>query len=197
MALEVIEHNGTRYAEVIWADTRVETTTFFSPPESSFQFGLLAHKAGFVEAPHYHKPINREINDLQQMFIVQRGVVIVELYDDDNQLLREVELKAGDAIALIHGPQQLSYDELEQEANRFARYLQSQSVVANDVVAVMLPRSPQLMVAVLGVLKAGATYLPVDPSYPEDRILYMLADAQVKFAIGQNALAQSIENQPC
>ena len=114
-----------------------------------------------------------------------------------HQLFEQQVDATPDAIALIHGPQQLSYDELEQEANRFARYLQSQSVVANDVVAVMLPRSPQLMVAVLGVLKAGATYLPVDPSYPEDRILYMLADAQVKLAIGQNALAQSIENQPC
>ena len=103
MSIEIIEHRGVRYAEVIWADTRVEETTFFSPPESSFQFGLLAHKAGFVEAPHYHKPFSREINDLQQMFVVQRGVVAVQLYDDDGELLREVTLHPGDAIVLIHG----------------------------------------------------------------------------------------------
>lgn len=103
MSVESIEFNGIRYAEVIWADTKVDHTTFYSPDVSSFQFGLLAHKAGFVEPPHYHKPFTREINDLQQMFVVQRGVVVVELYSDDKILINEITLKAGDAIVLIHG----------------------------------------------------------------------------------------------
>ena len=77
MSIETIAHNGKRYAEIIWASSRVEKTTFFSPPESSFQFGLLAHEAGFFEPAHYHRPFKREINDLQQMFVVQRGVVAV------------------------------------------------------------------------------------------------------------------------
>ena len=103
MGIETIEFGGMRYAEVIWADTRVEITRFFSPPESSFQFGLLAHEAGFVEDPHFHQPFKREINDLQQMFVVQRGVVAVDLYDDNGSHLREVILNPGDAIVLIHG----------------------------------------------------------------------------------------------
>jgi hypothetical protein len=103
MAVEVVEYNGVKYAEIIWADTRVDKTTFFSPAESSFQFGLLAHDAGFKEPPHYHKPVERKVSDLQQMFVVQRGVVIVELYSDDGQLLREIEMHAGDAVVLIHG----------------------------------------------------------------------------------------------
>jgi len=103
MVLETIEFNGLRYAEIIWADTTVDHTTFFSPPESSFQFGLLAHKSGFVEPPHIHHPITRTISDLQQMFVVQKGVVAVQLYSDDGALLKEVILKAGDAIVLIHG----------------------------------------------------------------------------------------------
>ena len=103
MAIETIEFNGVRYAEIIWSDTTVKSTTFFSPSESSFQFGLLAHEAGFVEEPHYHRPFKREINDLQQMFVVQRGIVAVDLFADDGTLLRTVELKQGDAIVLIHG----------------------------------------------------------------------------------------------
>jgi hypothetical protein len=101
--VESIEYNGIKYAEVIWAHVMVQKTTFFSPANSSFQFGLLAHEAGFVEPPHYHKWIPREIQDLQQMFVVQRGVVVVELYSDEGVLLREVTLKQGDAIVLIHG----------------------------------------------------------------------------------------------
>ena len=103
MSYEMIEHDGQCYAEVIWADTKVEKTRFFSDAKSSFQFGLLAHKAGFVEPVHYHHAATRQINDVQQMFVVQRGVVVVELYSDDKELLREVTLKAGDAIVLIHG----------------------------------------------------------------------------------------------
>ncbi len=101
--IETIEYHGIKYAEIIWADVTVKTTKFFSPPESSFQFGLLAHEAGFKEPPHYHKSVTRLIDDLQQMFVVQRGVVAVELYNDEGGLLREVILKAGDAIVLIHG----------------------------------------------------------------------------------------------
>lgn len=103
VSVEVIQDGDTRYAEVIWADTTVETTAFFSPPESSFQFGLLAHEAGFVEPPHFHKPFRREIDDLQQMFVVQKGVVGVTLFKDDGKVLRELELNPGDAIVLIHG----------------------------------------------------------------------------------------------
>lgn len=103
MAVEVVEFGGTRFAEVIRANEVVDRTTFFSPPDSSFQFGLLAHGAGYQEPPHYHQPFSREIDDLQQMFVVQRGVVGVSLYNDDGRLLQEVILNAGDAIVLIHG----------------------------------------------------------------------------------------------
>lgn len=103
MSVEVIQHDGTTYAEIIWSHARVERTTFFSPPESSFQFGLLAHEAGYQEEPHYHKAATRVITDLQQMFLVQRGVVEVQLYTDDRRLFRQVRLGAGDAIVLVHG----------------------------------------------------------------------------------------------
>lgn len=103
MSVERIEYNGVKYAEIIWAHVRVEKTTFFSPAESSFQFGLLAHKAGYAEPPHLHKSTVRVINDLQQMFVVQRGVVAVQLYSDEGDLLREIELHSGDAVVLIHG----------------------------------------------------------------------------------------------
>ena len=78
-------------------------TLFFSPAESSFQFGLLAHEAGYQEPPHYHQEFERAVSDLQQMFVVQRGVVGVQLFDDEGGMLKEVILNSGDAIVLIHG----------------------------------------------------------------------------------------------
>ena len=103
MSIESVEFEGIKYAEIIWADTKVKETTFYSPAESSFQFGLLAHESGFVEPPHYHKEVERQIDDLQQMFVVQKGVLIIELYSDAGDPLREIIMKAGDAIVLIHG----------------------------------------------------------------------------------------------
>lgn len=101
--VETVEHNGTKYAEIIWAGTAVKETRFFSPADSSFQFGLLAHQAGFIEPAHYHKPVKRVIDDLQQMFVVQRGVVAVDFFDADGKKFREVVLRTGDGIVLIHG----------------------------------------------------------------------------------------------
>ena len=103
MSFEVIEFDGVRYAEVIWADTRVEITKFFSPADSSFQFGLLAHEAGFTEAAHYHYPAKRVITDMQQMLVVQRGKLGISFFDKNGQMLKELILGPGDAINLIHG----------------------------------------------------------------------------------------------
>lgn len=100
---ETVEHNGIKYAEIIWGGTRVKETRFFSPAGSSFQFGLLAHAAGFLEPPHYHKRISRVIDDLQQMFVVQSGVVAVDFFDQDGNKFREVVLRSGDGILLVHG----------------------------------------------------------------------------------------------
>ena len=101
--IEVIEHQGTRYAEVLRAGTKVEKTRFFSPAGSSLQFGLLAHGAGFVESAHVHHPAKREIRDLQQMFVVQRGVVAVDFFGPGGRKVAEVTLRAGDGILLVDG----------------------------------------------------------------------------------------------
>jgi hypothetical protein len=103
MTIEVIEDKGVRFAEVIRVNASVSKTTFYSPAESAFQFGLLAHKAGFVEPAHRHKAVVRQISDLQQMFVVQRGVVAVDFFDARGAKVAEVTLRAGDAINLVHG----------------------------------------------------------------------------------------------
>ena len=101
---EVIEHQGTRYAEIIWAGSTIEKTRFFSPDECSLQFGLLAHEKGFIEPPHFHKPIERKIKNLTQMFVVQRGKVAVDFYTNEGRKFREITLSIGDAILLLDGP---------------------------------------------------------------------------------------------
>ena len=82
-----------------------------------------------------------------------------------------------DAIALVHETGNLSYRELNRRANRVAHYLQTLSVGPETRVALLLKRSPELIVSLLAVLKAGGAYLPLDPAYPAERLSFMLEDA--------------------
>jgi hypothetical protein len=101
--IEYIKDAGRLYAIVIRGQAQVSKSRFFTPAESSFQFGLLANTADFVEAPHYHHAVKREINDLQQMLVVQRGKVAIDFFDDSGRKVDEVSLISGDAILLITG----------------------------------------------------------------------------------------------
>ncbi|MCI3985527.1 amino acid adenylation domain-containing protein [Bacillus vallismortis] len=104
-----------------------------------------------------------------------------------------------DAIAVVYEDQALSYAELNERANRLARMLISEGVGPEQFVALALPRSLEMAVGLLAVLKAGAAYLPLDPDYPADRIAFMLKDAQPAFIMTNIKTAAHIppaENVP-
>src|SRR5580692_10103199 len=83
-----------------------------------------------------------------------------------------------DAVAVVYEGRQYSYREIDAEANRLAHWLIEQGLGTEDRVAVLLDKSPELVITALGILKAGAVYLPVDPTYPDDRLAFILDDAQ-------------------
>ncbi|MCR6483860.1 non-ribosomal peptide synthase/polyketide synthase [Amycolatopsis sp. OK19-0408] len=85
--------------------------------------------------------------------------------------------RTPDAPAVVAGPYSLTYAELDAAANRVARVLRERGAAPETVVALLLPRSADLVVAQLAVVKTGAAFLPIDPSYPAERIRYMLDDA--------------------
>ncbi|MER7548310.1 amino acid adenylation domain-containing protein, partial [Spirillospora sp. NPDC127506] len=88
--------------------------------------------------------------------------------------------------ALVCGDARLTYAELNERANRLAHELIARGIGPEDRVALVLPRTPRIVVAILGVLKAGAAYVPIDPEYPADRIAYMLDDARPALAITEH-----------
>ncbi|MFD0474225.1 AMP-binding protein [Nonomuraea thailandensis] len=81
------------------------------------------------------------------------------------------------ATALTTGEAELTYDELDTRANQVARHLIGRGVGPESVVAVVFERGIDLVVSLLGVIKAGAAYLPIDPAYPASRIAYVIADS--------------------
>ncbi len=110
---------------------------------------------------------------------------------------RQVEAAAArypGAVAVAGAGEHLSYAQLNRRANQLARVLQSHGVVRGSVVAVLLDRSCEMVVAILAALKAGAAYLPIDPGAPADRIAMMIADAGAQVVVTRTALAGAIES---
>jgi amino acid adenylation domain-containing protein len=100
------------------------------------------------------------------------------------------------AIALEHDGEQLSHAELDQRANRLAHHLRSLGVGADDRVALCLQRGPDLIVAVLATLKAGAAYVPLDPSHPDQRLAWQLEDCAPVVLLTQSALRARLHAPP-
>ncbi len=92
---------------------------------------------------------------------------------------RQVE-QSTDAIAVAYEEHQLTYGELNRQANQLAHYLRSLGVGAETLVGICVERSLYTVIGILGILKAGGAYVPLDPSYPQDRIAYSIADSQLK-----------------
>ncbi|MFF8011995.1 amino acid adenylation domain-containing protein, partial [Streptomyces parvus] len=94
-----------------------------------------------------------------------------------------------DAVAVVCGPVRLTFAELDARANRLARVLRTRGVGRGDLVAVALPRSADMVVAVFAVLKAGAGYVPLDAAYPAERIAFMLDDAAPRLVITDRSVS--------
>ncbi len=105
------------------------------------------------------------------------------------QLFEEQVAGNADAVALVCEDERLSYGELNQRANQLAHRLQALGVSDEDLVGVMLERSTDLIVSLLAVLKAGGVYLPLDPGYPQERLSFMISDAQPRVLITNAELA--------
>ncbi|MGH7579408.1 MAG: non-ribosomal peptide synthetase, partial [Gemmatimonadales bacterium] len=109
-----------------------------------------------------------------------------------HRLFEEQARRTPDAVALAAGAEQLTYRELDERANQLAHYLRARGVGPDARVAVCLGRSSQLVVALLAVLKAGGAYVALDPAYPEERLRFLLHDAQARVLLTERRLQETL-----
>ena len=100
--------------------------------------------------------------------------------------------KFGDKVSVLHEDQQLTYAELEARSNKLANRLRSLGAKPGTLIGIYIERSLDMMVSLLGILKAGAAYIPLDPAYPVDRISYMLDDSGAQLILTQSGLIESL-----
>ena len=109
------------------------------------------------------------------------------------QLIEEQVRIRPNKKAFVYKDKSLTYGVLNQKANQLARYLKSKGLKKEEIVGIMAETSPEMLIGLVGILKAGGAFLPIDSKYPEDRIQYMLNDSQTTFLLTQSFL--SMDNQ--
>ena len=137
------------------------------------------------------KPAVR-VRELQLLGDAEQHRLLVDLNATDadyptdqclHQLFVERVPEYADKVALVCGEEQLTYAQLHERSRDLALYLQSQGVEPDQRVGVCMERSPEMVIAMLGILQAGGAYVPLDPNYPQDRLAYMLHDSQASIVI--------------
>ena len=146
--------------------------------------------------------LDRPLSDLSMLSEGERQQLLVDwnqtevAYPKDrciHQLMEEQVERTPDATAIVFEDQRLTYRQLNDRANQLARYLQKLGVGPGTLVGICVERSVEMMVGLLGILKAGGAYMPLDASYPRERLAFMLKDAQVA---GRAGAAWSVGSHP-
>jgi amino acid adenylation domain-containing protein len=146
----------------------------------------------------------RRLSDLPLMTAGEQHQLLVEWnstaidYAPDLCLHQLFETQAGrtpDRIALVYEDEQLTYGELDRRANLLARHLRRLGVGCDDIVGVCVERSAEMLVAMLGALKAGAAYLPLDPLYPQERLAFVLEETRAPVLLTERCLLAGLPAQ--
>jgi len=112
-----------------------------------------------------------------------------------HQLFEAQAEQTPEAVAVSFADKQLTYRELNNRSNQLARYLKTLGVGPDVLVGICIERSWEMVVGLLGILKAGGAYVPLDPTYPQERLNWILGDAQVSLLLTQKRLAQVLKLQ--
>ncbi|HEY6802663.1 MAG TPA: amino acid adenylation domain-containing protein [Pyrinomonadaceae bacterium] len=141
-----------------------------------------------IVTPHEQSILLTEWNDTKQRRGVSPWAPPREQHEFVHQLFEQQALKNPNEIAVVSTSKPLTYRELNERANQLAHYLRRGGVETESRVCICLNPGVEMIVAVLGVLKAGAAYVPLDPAYPESRLRFMLEDSGARVVLTESCL---------
>ncbi|WP_315833556.1 non-ribosomal peptide synthetase/type I polyketide synthase [Bradyrhizobium prioriisuperbiae] len=156
---------------------------------------MAAHLVAMLDAAP--REPDRPIGELPLLTIRERCQLLVEWnataadYPRDrcvHELFGEQAARTPEAVAVVHEDRELSYGELERRSNQLAHHLRGLDVGPEVIVGLCVERSLEMVVGLLGILKAGGAYLPLDPSYPAERLAYMVEDAEARVLLTLTSL---------
>jgi amino acid adenylation domain-containing protein/thioester reductase-like protein len=144
---------------------------------------------------------DQRLSDLPLLTDAERHQLLVEWNNTKTDYPRNLSIhqlfeaqveQTPNNVAVIFEDKQLSYQQLNQQANQLAHYLQSLGVKPGELVGICIERSLEMIIGVVGILKAGGAYIPLDPTYPQERLASMLEDSQVSVLLTQQQLIERL-----
>lgn len=182
--------------ELLWHGHLTYNADFFT---AEFIDQLMRHYVrllqAFVDAPQ------QRVDDVALLDAAERQRQVIDFNDSEaawpdtltlHQIFEEQARRTPDNIAVNLGEERLSYRQLNEQANGLAHRLRNAGVQPQELVAIILERSPAMIVATLAVLKAGAAYVPIDPGSPAARIDYVLRDSGTRKAIAREDMSPAL-----
>jgi len=161
---ETVERMLARFVGLLRAVARVPSSTISALPIMGDEERRLLEALGAGESSSYGRD-----KSVHELFAMQAA-------------------RAPDAVAAIEGASKLTYAQLDRDSNRLARYLETLGVTPHAAVCVALERSLDLPVVLLAILKAGAVYVPLDPTYPRERLAFVIEDARVQVIVTKGTI---------
>ena len=147
--------------------------------------------AAIAQDPSSHHDSISLLSTEQQQALVKELNETSEQFSQDRclqQLFERQVQVAPEAVAVICEDEKLTYGQLDRRANQLAFHLQKLGIGLESLVGICMQRSPEMLVGLLGIFKAGAAYLPLDPAYPKERLAFMIEDAGVEVVVTQEEL---------
>ncbi|MHB8127094.1 MAG: non-ribosomal peptide synthetase family protein [Desulfitobacteriaceae bacterium] len=120
--------------------------------------------------------LNKLLIEFNQTELPYEAKTVSDLFEDQ-------AIKSPNSTAIVFGEKSLTYLELNERANQLARYIRNKGMTRNSIVGLLVNRSLEMVIGILGILKAGAAYLPIDPGYPSERIAYMLNQSHTRLTL--------------
>ncbi len=176
-----------------------------------FAFGTKLFKKETIQrmAHHYLEILrtlsaqpNAKLAEIDMMTEAEKRALILNVNDTFversadqvlHQLFEEQVLLTPDQVAVVYDGYTLTYRQLNARANQVARLLRSKGTQPDTLIGIMVDRSIEMVVSMLAVLKAGGAYTPIDPTYPPERIQYMLSDSKAPILLTQRHLKETVE----
>ena len=164
---------------------------------------MLGHWRTILESftTHEHRPLEKMtmLTEREREQIVIKWNATASPYPSSTTIHKLFEAQAErtpDAVAVEFSDQTLSYRELNQRANQLAHHLQSLGVKPGTLVGLCVERSARMIIGMLGILKVGGAYLPLDPSYPKERLAFMIGDTAAPVVLTQESLVEKLPSAP-
>ena len=162
----------------------------------------LEHFENILEGVTAHP--DRSLSEISFLSAAERHRIIVDFNDTTREypnacvhdLVRQRAELQPDTVALIHGTDRITYQELNSRANQIAHYLIKRGAGPDVLVGIYAERTPAVVIGILGILKSGSAYVPLDPNYPKERLGYILEDAKARIVLTQTSLAGELAGFP-